>query len=352
MPIQISLPTPKKRPAYDQLDFVYVNGRYRVGKQLGTSRSDEPHSDRVCLIFLISLVSVFLGKDIKTGADVALKVRCSATWRSKLSHEYDVYTNISRSAGIPEVLWYGKEGQHEIIILQYLGTSLGDLVKAQQFDPKRIFLYASQMMHCSMHEKILPLNILSHQLTVIESLHNRHYVYHDIKPRNFMISVDNPSPVAFLINFGLAQHYRDSATYQHISYTPHDQIVGTLMFSSIMGQQGCTQSCHNDLESFAYTIIYSACGELPWTSCCDPKAVLAKKLGTLPTKLCEGLPNHFCDFLHHVQQLDFDEKPDYQHLHSILSLCSETETDQPVEAPSSVCVPANAKHMPVASGRV
>lgn len=353
MPVQRSLPTPKKRPAHDQLDFVRVDGRYRVGKLLGTGRSGEPHSNRVRLVFMISLASVFLGKDIKTGADVVLKVGRSGMRRSRLSHEYDVYTNIAGSTGIPEVLWYGKEGQREIIILQHLGTSLGNLVKERQFDPKSIFLYASQMVHCSVHERILLLNILSRsQLTAIESLHNCHYIHRDIKPGNFMISVDNPSPVSFLIDFGLAQHYRDPATYEHISYTPHDQIVGTLAFSSIMGQQGCTQSRRDDLESFAYTIIYSACGELPWTGCHDSETVLAKKLGTLPNKLCQGLPDRFCDFLHHVRQLDFDEKPDYQHLHSILSLCLETETNQHIKAPSSVHVPLSAKRMPVVGGRV
>jgi len=42
-----------------------------------------------------------------------------------------MYTTISGSAGIPEVLWYGKEGLHEIIVLEYLGTSLGDQIKAR-----------------------------------------------------------------------------------------------------------------------------------------------------------------------------------------------------------------------------
>ena len=57
-----------------------------------------------------------------------------------------MYTTISGSAGIPEVLWYSKEGLHEIIILEYLGTSLGDRIKVQRFDRKKIFLYASQMV--------------------------------------------------------------------------------------------------------------------------------------------------------------------------------------------------------------
>ena len=43
------------------------------------------------------------------------------------------------------------------------------------------------------------------QLAVIVSLHNRPYIYCDIKPANFMIPVDSSSPVTFLVNFSLAQ---------------------------------------------------------------------------------------------------------------------------------------------------
>ena len=167
-----------------------------------------------------------------------------------------------------------------------------------------------------------------------------------------MISVERPSPIPFLIDFGLAQQYRDPATYLHTPYNPHDPIVGTLAFSSINGQQQGTQSHRDDLESFAYTLIYSALRKLPWTGCCNPKAVLQKKLATPLKQLCQGLPTPFCDFVLYVRELDFDKKPDYQRLHVILSLCSETETDQPIEVPLSVHAPVNAERTPVVCGRV
>jgi serine/threonine protein kinase len=126
--------------------------------------------------------------------------------------------------------------------------------------------------------KMILLKAFSHsQLAAVESLHTRHYIHHDIKPANFMIPVDNPSPVSFLIDFGLAQLFHNPATYLHTPHSTNSLIVGTLPFTSINSQQGHTQSHHDDLESLAYTIIYSACGQLPWTGLRSNKTILQKK---------------------------------------------------------------------------
>jgi hypothetical protein len=142
-----------------------------------------------------------------------------------------------------------------------------------------------------------------------------------------MIRVDNVPPSIFLIDFGLAQLFRDSATYLHWPYVKDHPIIGTLPFTSINGQQGYTQSCRDDLESLAYTIIFTARGDLPWTTVSASKDILQKKKSITAEELCEGLPAPFCKFVDYVRSLGFDEKPDYQYLHSILSQCSETETN-------------------------
>ncbi|KAF8491566.1 kinase-like domain-containing protein [Russula emetica] len=156
-----------------------------------------------------------------------------------------------------------------------------------------------------------------------------------------MICADNLPPTLFLIDFGLARLFRNPATYLHIPFTTNHSIVGTLPFASISGQQGNVQSRRDDLESLAYTIIYSALGELPWTSNSagnDEEVVLRKKTSITVEELCEGLPAPFCKFVTYVRSLGFDKKPDYQFLHSILLQCSETVTDQPIKAPPHVSV--------------
>jgi serine/threonine protein kinase len=194
------------------------------------------------------------------------------------------------------------------------------------------------------------------QLSAVESLHSQHYIHRDIKPANFMIRDDGLHPTVFLIDFGLAQLYRNPAMYLHIPYSTDHSIVGTLPFTSINGQQGHSQSRRDDLESLAYTIICSARGDLPWTTisaCGDREAVLQKKMSTTAEELCEGLPAPFRNFVNYVSSLDFDGKPDYQYLHSILSQCSAAVTDHPGKAlPSPIRSPVNVDCTPVFCDRV
>jgi hypothetical protein len=147
--------------------------------------------------------------------------------------------------------------------------------------------------------------------------------------------------------------FHNPATYLHTPYTTKHSVVGTLPFTSINGQQGHAQSHRDDLESLAYTITFLARSHLPWTaiSVCknhDKKAVLRKKMTVTTEELCEGLPPPFSKFVVHVHSLGFNEKPDYQYLHSILLQCSEIETEPTEAPPSSPCI----SFTPISSDRV
>ena len=59
-----------------------------------------------------------------------------------------MYINIAGCAGTSSVLWYGKEDEYEVIVLEHLGNSLGELINEQKLDRRRVLSYASQMV-CS-----------------------------------------------------------------------------------------------------------------------------------------------------------------------------------------------------------
>ena len=121
-----------------------------------------------------------------------------------------------------------------------------------------------------------------------------------------------------------------------MQFTARQPVVGTLPFTSINGQRGCTQSRRDDLESLFYTIIFFACGNLPWINDSifgDHKAVLEKKTLITTEELCDSLPPPFSQFVIYVRSLGFDQKPDYKYLHTILLQC--LEADKLSEAPPS-----------------
>ena len=100
-------------------------------------------------MFSLTLGSVYLGKDIKTGAEVTIKIEHIGFSPSKLSHEHNVYKKIAGGTGISPIHWYGKEDIYEVIILDFLGTSLDDMISMQQFDCRKTFFFTSHMV-CSL----------------------------------------------------------------------------------------------------------------------------------------------------------------------------------------------------------
>ena len=114
---------------------------------------------------------------------------------------------------------------------------------------------------------------------------------------------------------------------------------------------------HNrSFNHWYYIIIYSALGELPWTSNFAGKnveAALHKKTSITIKELCKGLPAPFCKFVTYVCSLGFDKKPDYQFLHSILKQCSKTMIDQPINVlPLYLCPNVSMDHTPIFTGWV
>jgi len=84
------------------------------------------------------LGSVYLGRDIRIGAKVALKIGSIGQSPSGLSHKYNVYLSIAGSTGTSSVLWYGKEGHYEVIVLEHLGNSLGNLINENQLGNEKV----------------------------------------------------------------------------------------------------------------------------------------------------------------------------------------------------------------------
>ena len=171
------------------------------------------------------------------------------------------------------------------------------------------------------------------KLSILKSLHDRHYVHLDIKPDNFTLGIGELSNQVFLINFRLAQLFHDPATRSHINGS---SVIGTIHYSSINSYLGLTPSQRNDLESLLYTIVYLVKRSLPWQGIVvqpgqiHKDKVMKLKQTTTVEALCEGLPQPFVEFVEHIQCLGFWDKLNYKYLRSILERC--TLLDSPTDA--------------------
>ncbi|KAH9165207.1 doubletime [Lactarius sanguifluus] len=248
-----------------QPNIVRVRGRYRVGRLLGSGTSRD----------------VYLGRDIKTGQDVALKFELQ-THSLRLSHEHSIYKALSGMSGIPTMHWYGREVPYNVMVLDRLNLTLEEVI-SKRHDINLVFLYADQMLSC------------------LKSLHERSYIHRDVKPTNFMTGASELSSQVFLIDFGLAQLFRNPSTRRHVPLVSGLKTVGTIIFTSINSHSGRTQSHQDDLESLVYSIVYLCRGRLPWQNIVKGSvekyvaSVLEKKIASSKT-LCQGLPAPFVAF--------------------------------------------------------
>lgn len=248
-----------------------------------------------------SFGEIYIGENIISKEEVAIKLETVRTRPPQLQGESRVYKFLAGGCGIPDVKWYGTEGDYNCMVMELLGKSIEELFVSCQrkFTLKTVLMLADQM------------------ITRIEYMHNKGFLHRDIKPDNFTIGLGKKSHEVFVIDFGLAKKYRDSRTRQHIPFREGKQLTGTARYASIHTHMGIEQSRRDDLEGIAYTLIYLLQGTLPWQGIKAEnrkeryEKILEKKITTTIETLCEGIPAEFGTFLAEVKKLDFQEQPNY-----------------------------------------
>ena len=149
---------------------------------------------------------VYLGRDIKKGQDVAVKLKVALKWGSKLEHKYNVYWATLGACGIPKMLWYGMKGQYNVIVLSHLGCTIKEMAQLSVLDANTIFTYTKQMVFSPCAWSMLLFTSYS-KLSVLKSLHDYHYVHLNVKPDNFMIGIGDYK-VPKLIQLGVMGRFR------------------------------------------------------------------------------------------------------------------------------------------------
>nr|XP_043609193.1 casein kinase 1-like protein 9 [Erigeron canadensis] len=265
-----------------------VGGKFKLGRKIGSGSFGE----------------LYLGVNIQSGEEVAIKLEPVKTRHPQLHYESKIYRLLQGGTGIPNLKWFGVEGEYNIMVIDLLGPSLEDLFNYcnRKFSLKTVLMLADQLINR------------------VEYMHARGFLHRDLKPDNFLMGLGRKANQVYAIDFGLAKKYRDLQTHKHIPYRENKNLTGTARYASVNTHLGVEQSRRDDLESLGYVLMYFIRGSLPWQGLKAGNKkqkydrISEKKMLTPIEVLCKSYPSEFISYFHYCRSLRFEDKPDYSYL--------------------------------------
>ncbi|KAJ7954696.1 putative Casein kinase [Quillaja saponaria] len=265
-----------------------IGGKFKLGRKIGSGSFGE----------------LYLGINVQSGEEVAVKLESAKTKHPQLHYESKLYVLLQGGTGIPHLKWFGVEGEYNVMVIDLLGPSLEDLFNYcnRKFSLKTVLMLAD------------------HLINRVEYLHSRGFLHRDIKPDNFLMGLGRKANQVYIIDYGLAKKYRDLQTHKHIPYRENKNLTGTARYASVNTHLGVEQSRRDDLESLGYVLMYFLRGSLPWqgmkagTKKQKYDRISEKKMLTPIEVLCKSYPSEFTSYFHYCRSLRFEDKPDYSYL--------------------------------------
>lgn len=107
-----------------------VGQKFRLGRKIGSG----------------SFGDIYMGYNIASNEEVAIKLECTKTKHPQLHIESKIYRLMQGGVGIPTLKWCGGEGDYNVMVMELLGPSLEDLFNfcSRKFGLKTVLLLADQ----------------------------------------------------------------------------------------------------------------------------------------------------------------------------------------------------------------
>mmetsp|Transcript_34828 Transcript_34828/g.39474 ORF Transcript_34828/g.39474 Transcript_34828/m.39474 type:complete len:342 (-) Transcript_34828:125-1150(-) len=272
---------------------VLVAKRFHIGKVCGSNPS----------------AMVYKAVDGETQQKCVVKMESIKAKNIKLIYEYKMCKTFEGLEGFPQPIWYGLEGDYNVMVTGRLGESLETLFRRcdNRFSMKAV-------LH-------IGLNLVD----LLERMHGKNYIHRDITPGNFLLGYKENQTKFYSIGLGLAKRFRHPKTGDHIPYKENQRMKGNPRYTSLNAHNGVDQSRRDDMESLCYLMIYFLNGSLPWqgvkAASKNEKLAQIKQMKNLTSEeaLCADLPHQFYEFLKYCKGLSFEATPDYQYIRDLFT---------------------------------
>ena len=188
--------------------------------------------------------SIYMGKNVRTGEPVAIKVEPLKHETNLLKNEARIYQYLKGGVGIPQVKWFGVDDVNNYMVINLLGESLQHNINTYG----AFSLLESVSIGIQMIERI-------------QYVHECGLIHRDVKPDNFLFGLNEQRDRLYIIDFGFCKKCSPPVT------TPPKRmssVLGTPNYISISVHDYIEPNKYDDLESILYTILYLFYGKLPW----------------------------------------------------------------------------------------
>ncbi|CAK8695001.1 uncharacterized protein LOC143445577 isoform X2 [Clavelina lepadiformis] len=264
----------------------YIKDRWKVTRKIGGGGFGE----------------IFEAVDTTSGEAIAIKIESARQTKQVLKMEVAVLKALQGRDHVCRFIACGRNERFNYVVMSLVGRNLAELRRSQ---PRGMFTISTTLR-------------LGKQILLgIKNIHSVGFLHRDIKPSNFAMGRTSATcRTVYMLDFGLSRQYTNAAGDIRQARTVAG-FRGTVRYASINAHHNREMGCHDDLWSLLYMLVEFVNGQLPWRKIKDKEQVGILKEKFDDKALLKHMPHEMLDLYHHISNLQYYDKPDYEYVYSL-----------------------------------